>query len=112
MGLKTTNFFSKSLNYIFPSGYAILKDLVLNGNRGTAYFVVQQTREDAETHTPFEKVHVDFDWDRNENPVVAAYKAAKSEVIKKQNEATGEETTEYGVLYAWQDDIVPTETEE
>jgi hypothetical protein len=110
MGLKTNNCYIKSLNYTFPTAYAILERLDLQGTRGTAVFAIQQTREMAKKNQPFETVFVEFEWDRKENPIVSAYNAAKTQVHKKMRRAEGTNETivevELGILYGWQDDIV------
>lgn len=108
MGLKTTNYVSKSTGITLPTAYARIKDLVLNGNNGRAIFAIQSTREAVENYQAIDKVEVRFTWDRKNNPVKMAYEAAKAETrtVERYDE-NGEVVvnTEHGTLYGWQDDI-------
>ena len=106
MGLKTTNYVSKSTGITLPTAYARIKDLVLNGHNGRAIFAIQSTREAVENYQAIDKVEVHFVWDRKSNPVVQAYEAAKVQTIEKHNDETGETVIENGVLFGWKDDIV------
>ena len=110
MGLKTTNYVSKSTGITLPTAYAKIKDLVLNGNNGRAIFAIQSTREAMDNFAPIDKVEVHFTWDRKGDIAKVAYETAKAEtrVIEKYNAETGETYTEieYGTLYDWKDDIV------
>lgn len=111
MGLKTTNYVSKSTGITLPKAYAVLKNLIIEtDNRARAIFAVQASREDAEKFNGLDKVEVRFTWDRKTDPAKMAYETAKTETItvEKYNEK-GEPYTEvvgYGTLYGWQDDIV------
>ena len=110
MGLKTTNYVSKSTGLTLPNAYARIKDLVLNGNRGRAIFAIQSSREAIDKFAPVDKVEVNFTWDRKTDIATAAYEAAKKETktVQKFNYETKEPytETEYGVLYGWENDIV------
>ena len=110
MGLKTTNYVSKSTGITLPNAYAKIKDLVLNGNRGRAIFAIQASRESADKFAPIDKVEVNFTWDRKTNLAEAAYQAAKTEEhpYERFNRETLkiEKGTEYGTLYGWGDDKI------
>lgn len=106
MGLKTTNYVSKSTGLTLPTAYAKIKDLVLNGNNGRAIFAIQSTREAVENYQAIDKVEVRFVWDRKSDIAKTAYEAAKTQTIEKHNYETGETVTENGVLFGWQNDIV------
>ena len=111
MGLKTTNYVSKSTGLVLPEAYAVLTNLIIEtDNRARAIFAVQASREATKRYKALDKVEVHFTWDRKSNPVVQAYETAKSEVKKFEhyNEVTGETLTgtEDGILFGWQDDIL------
>ena len=110
MGLKTTNYVSKTTGVHLPTAYARIKDLVLNGNHGRAIFAIQANREALDEFAPVDKVEVYFTWDRKKDIAKAAYEAAKNqmETVQKTNKATGETFTEieYGTLYGWENDII------
>ena len=113
MGLKTTNYVSKSMGITLPTAYAVIKDLVLNGNDCRAIFAVQANRENAKTYKAIDKVEVRFTWDRKTDLAKMAYETAKTETrtVERVNEAGEVETvTENGTLYGWQDDIVEDES--
>lgn len=109
MGLKTTNYVSKSTGITLPTAYAKIKDLVLNGNNGRAIFAIQSTREAMDNFAPIDKVEVRFTWDRKSDIAKTAYETAKAETrtVEKYNEK-GEPYTEveYGTLHGWDNDIV------
>ena len=109
MGLKTTNYVSKSTGITLPTAYAKIKDLVLNGNRGRAIFAIQASRENIDKFAPVDKVEVNFTWDRKSDIAKTAYETAKAETrtVTNYNEK-GEPYTEveYGTLYGWDNDIV------
>lgn len=112
MGLKTTNYVSKSTGLTLPVAYAVLGDLVVNRktNNARAIFLVQASRENAENFKPLDEAEVKFVWDRKTNPAIMAYEKARSDVREytKYNQETGKEETivEYGILYGWDNDIV------
>lgn len=110
MGLKTTNYASKSMGLTLPEAYARIKDLVLNGNKGRAIFAIHTTRDNIDKFTPVDKVEVHFTWDRKSDIAKAAYEAAKTETrtVERFNQETDEylTVTEYGTLYGWENDIV------
>lgn len=111
MGLKTTNYVSKSTGLMLPEAYAVLGDLVVNrkSNNARAVFLIQANRENAENYKPLDEVTVYFKWDRKTDPAKMAYETAKTET-KTIERYDGHEKSvseiEYGVLYGWQDDIV------
>ena len=112
MGLKTTNYVSKSTGIALPEAYAVLKTLVVESNNGArAIFGVQASRENAENYQAIDKVEVRFMWDRKTNPAEMAYEKAKTQVETEteynENGAVKErKIKEYGALYGWEDDIV------
>lgn len=112
MGLKTTNYVSKSTGLVLPEAYAVLKNLVIEtDNRARAIFAVQASRENAQTYQAIDKVEVRFMWDRKSNPAEMAYDAAKKQVFLEteynENGTVKErKVKEYGVLYGWEDDYV------
>ena len=104
MGLKKDNYYSQSLGISLPTAYAVLKDLVLNGNNARAIFVIQSSRDATQTLKPIEKVEVYFEWDRKSDLAKIAYEKAKTQIIKDY--LTDIEVEKCGVLFAWQDDII------
>ena len=110
MGLKTTNYVSKSTGLLLPEAYAVLKNLVIESNNSTrAIFAVQTSREATQTLKPIDKVEVHFTWDRKTDPAKLAYETAKAETrtFEKYDEKGEPYTeTEYGTLYGWDNDIV------
>lgn len=104
MGLTKNNYYSKNTGVTLPTAYAILKDLVLNGNRARAIFVIQSSRENTTLLKPIDKVEIYFDWDRKSDLVKMAYEKAKTQKLEVID---GELIIEkYGMLYGWYDDIV------
>ena len=111
MGLKTTNYVSKSTGLTLPEAYAVLTNLIIEtDNRARAIFAIQASRENAKNYKAIDKVEIYFTWDRKSNPVVMAYETAKTEIKvgRAYNEQLSMEVdeTELGVLYGWQDDIL------
>jgi hypothetical protein len=112
MGLKTTNYVSKSTGLVLPEAYAVLKNLVIEtDNRARAIFAVQASRENAQTYQAIDKVEVRFMWDRKTDPAKMAYEEAKVQVeletVYNENGTVKErKVKEYGTLYGWEDDIV------
>ena len=109
MGLKTKNYVSKSTGIVLPEAYAVLRTLVIEAdNSARAVFAIQASRENAEKYTPLDKVEVRFTWDRKIDPAMAAYSAAKVQVITKDEYKDGsvETVTEHGTLYGWENDII------
>ena len=103
MGLKSTNYKSKSTGLILDNAYAILKNLVLeNDNEVRAIFSIQANREYAKQYKAIDTVEIKFIWDRISDLSKMAYQAAKEQII------TIEETAEeqFGLLYGWEDDII------
>ena len=111
MGLKTTNYVSKSTGITLANAYAVLKNLIIESdNRARAIFAVQASRENAEQFKPIDKVEVRFTWDRKTDPAKAAYEAAKAQMrdVERYDETEKKVVIEkeYGTLYGWQDDYV------
>ena len=112
MGLKTTNYVSKSTGLVLPEAYAVLKNLVVESNNSArAIFAVQASRENAQTYQAIDKVEVRFTWDRKTDPAKMAYEAAKVQVeLETEYNPNGtvkeRKVKEYGTLYGWEDDIV------
>lgn len=112
MGLKTTNYVSKSTGITLPTAYAVLGDLVVNRrtNNARAVFLIQANRENAENFKPLDEVTVYFTWDRKTDPAKMAYETAKTEVIVEdvyeENILDAVKVTKYGTLYGWEDDII------
>lgn len=111
MGLKTTNYVSKSTGLILPEAYAVLTNLIVEkDNRTRAIFAIQASRTAAKSYKALDTVEIHFEWDRKSDPAKSAYEYAKTEVntFEDYDTATGTPTkkVELGVLYGWQDDIV------
>lgn len=110
MGLIKNNYFSKSTGLTLPTAYAILKDLVLNGNNARAIFVIQSSRNATENFKPLDKVEVRFEWDRKTDIAKLAYETAKTQRIKEEvyNEKFDSFVVEErdGVLFGWNDDKI------
>ena len=111
MGLKTTNYVSKSTGITMPEAYAVLTKLFIeDNNNARAIFAIQSSREATKQYKALDKVEINFVWDRKTDPAKMAYETAKTQTIdvEKYNEVTGEfvPTVEFGTLYGWQDDKV------
>lgn len=110
MGLKTTNYVSKSMGITLPEAYAVLKNLIIeSNNRARAIFAIQASREAAEQYNAIDKVEVNFTWDRKTDPAKMAYEVAKTQMreVECYDHETFEKKTkvEYGALYGWEDDF-------
>jgi hypothetical protein len=110
MGLKTTNYITKT-GVPLPTAYAKIRTLVLNSNGSVrATFGIQQSREHFDNYEPIETVSVETvnPWDRKTPLEKVAYEAVKSETYTAKDDFTGIETerTNYNALFGWQDDIV------
>lgn len=110
MGLKTTNYELTNLGLTLPEAYAIIHELRVCGNRGSAVFHIQSApRDKALELNPFKTIIVNFDWTRETNPLTAAYKEAKAMHYKKvwnETERRYEDVENPMPFYGWQDDIV------
>lgn len=108
MALKTKNYEVKNLGIIIPEAYAIIKDIRISGEYGTARIVIQQTRELALEKAPLEQVDIGFVVNRNENPYATAYLEAKKDIKKEVELPNGEVRiiTIKGQFADWEDDIV------
>ena len=111
MGLKTTNYVSKSTGIQLPEAYAVLTNLIVEtDNRTRAIFAIQASRDAAKQYKALDKVELYFNWDRKADPAVMAYEEAKVQKIEVEvyDEATQSFITkeENGVLFGWENDIV------
>lgn len=111
MGLKTTNYVSKSTGITMPEAYAVLTKLFIeDNNNARAIFAIQSSREATKQYNALDKVEINFTWDRKTDPAKMAYETAKTQVIEvsEYDEATNEFVTKnkLGTLYGWQNDIV------
>ncbi len=109
MGLIKDNYYSKSTGLTLPNAYAVIKDIVLNGNKGRAIFVIQSSRTATQDFRPIDKVEIPFTWDRKTDIARVAYETAKTQLIREYTEDEDGnivEVNKQGVLYGWQDDIV------
>ena len=111
MGLKTTNYVSKSTGLVLPVAYGVLTNLIIETDSSArAIFAIQASREYAEKYKAIDKAEIRFKWDRKTNPAEMAYNLAKTEV--KSYEKYDEETNtaivvkENGILFGWEDDRV------
>lgn len=111
MGLTKTNYTVKTIELTLPRVYAVIKDLKINGNIGTAAFYIQTTRDNAFNKQPIEIKNFQFNVNRNENPYVTAYEAAKSQIEYEETDAQGNtvKRTFKNIFYGWEDDIIPVE---
>lgn len=109
MGLKTTNYVTKT-GVPLPTAYAKIRTLVLNSNGSVrATFGIQQSREHFDKYEPIETVSVETvnPWDRKTPLEKVAYEAVKQETYAVIGPDGKEELkTDENALYGWQDDIV------
>lgn len=108
MGLKTTNYEVKELGITLPEAYALIKNINVIGNIGSADIAIQSTRDNAMNLNPIKIVTVRFPIDRNESPYITAYKAATTARKEKVPTKDGRtlETIEIPALFdSWEDDI-------
>lgn len=110
MGLKTTNYEIKEIGMVLPKAYALLYEMRLGAHCGTAVFHIQTApRANALSLTPLKRVVINFEWDRNQNPVEAAYTEAKAMKYKKQWDPAEKKYIDVEApqpFYGWEDDIV------
>lgn len=102
MGLKTTNYTIEELGITLPNAYAYISNLSVYGEKGRADFVVQTSRDSAIKLQPLKTVSIEFDVDRNENPLVTAYRYAKNIRTYQKGIHTMTETMPF---YGWEDDF-------
>lgn len=103
MGLKNKNYTIEEIGLTLPEAYAVIRNLNIYGENGTAEFVIQASREKAIALNPLKTVYLEFEVNRNESPYVTAYKLAKSEITKKRGVHT---VTEKMPFYGWEDAIL------
>lgn len=110
MGLKKDYYYAQNIGVTMQTAYAVLKDLILNGNYVRAIFVIQSSRDSAQRLQPIETVEIGFKWDRKTDIAKLAYEKAKTQTIKhyeydgKSDKPIEIETK--GLLYGWDNDIV------
>ena len=102
MGLKTSNYTIEELGLTLPTAYAVIRNLYINGEKGTAEFVIQTSRDNAFTKTPLKVIPVEFTVDRTEKPYASAYRQAKELVTLQRGTQT---ITHAMPFYGWTDDI-------
>ena len=87
--------------------YAMLSRLQLEDNNDvTAYFKVQDCRDDARDYKALELVEVKFKWNRKDDIIAKAYYEARTQVIKTTNKKTLVKEKITGPLFGWKNDIV------
>lgn len=89
MGLKTTNYQIKEKGITIDTAYAKIDSMFVQGNRATANFNIQQSREQIESLEALEIVSVSCIIDKEKPLHEQMYVKAKEEVFKD-----------------WEDDIV------
>jgi hypothetical protein len=115
MGLKTNNYFIKSMQENLSEAYAIVRsyDVDRAGN-GNAIIAVHRTRDLAINPdvTPFETQYITFISDRTTSDRETIYKTITQPYTEKEfNPDTGEyeDVTKYPLFYGWENDIVNNE---
>lgn len=112
MGLKKANYEIKELGLTLPTAYAIINRIEIVGSVGVAELFIQNSpRKNAIELKPLRRELVHFEVERNENPYLTAYKAAKG-IFKEYNPQTGEFVEvqrENAPFKDWIDDIVVAE---
>lgn len=115
MGLKTTNYYVKSLGLTLPEAYALISDLRIMRDNACATFVVQSTRNAAANCKPLETVTVKFKIkDKSANLFEAAYLQAKKTVVIDRwspSRMSRVPTEVSGPFTGWDDDIVNSSDE-
>lgn len=102
MGFKRTNYKIEEIGLTIPEAYAVIKNINIYGEKGTAEFAIQTSRENAIKLAPLKTVYIDFKANRNESPYVTAYNLAKS----LQTEKRGAHTVTHEMpFYGWTDDF-------
>ena len=92
MGLKTTNYQIKEKGITIDTAYAKIDSIFVKGNRATANFDIQQSREQTESLEALEIVSVSCIIDKETPLHKQMYVKAKEEVFKD-----------------WEDDIISVE---
>lgn len=113
MGLKTTNYVSKSTGLVLPEAYAAIRKISVDLGIGSALLAIQTSRERAldKSYKAVDEVHINFTWDRKTDPAKMAYEAAKTQAVweteyNKDGSVKARKIKEYGVLYGWDNDFV------
>lgn len=102
MGLKTKNYTIEEIGITLPEAYAVIDNIHIEGDRGSAEFVIQANRDNAFALDPIKRVYVPFTVNRNENPYHTAYTAAKGIKTTTVRNKTVEEKMPF---YGWDDDF-------
>lgn len=89
MGLKTTNYLIQEKGITIDTAYAKIGSIYINGNKATANFAIQQSREQTESLDALEYKSVSCVIDKEKPLHEQMYVKAKEEVFKD-----------------WEDDIV------
>ncbi len=111
MGLKTTNFYVKSMKETLPQANAVIRSLVVEPNgQGVAVIGIHRTRELAldPMAKPFHEEKIYFTANRNVNDRATVYKKATEPYkVKDIDRETGEivEVEKYPFFYGWENDI-------
>ena len=110
MGLKTTNYVSKSTGLVLSEAYAVLRTLVIESDsRARAVFAIQSSRENAQTYKAIDTHEIRFEWDRKTDPAKMAYALAKlqtEEIEKIDEDGNVSVETVQSLLNGWEDDFV------
>lgn len=107
MGFKKMNYHVDDYGITLPEAYAVIQELTIRGNEGTAMFVIQNTREDCFDKKEFAKIVVPFKFeDRTQNPYDIAYTEAKAHKI---GEKFGKKFEYDMPFWDWEDDILENE---
>lgn len=82
MGLKTTNYLIEEKGITIDTAYAKIGSIFVNGNRATANFNIQQSREQTESLEPLDTISVSCTIDKEKPLHEQMYVKAKEEVFK------------------------------
>ena len=106
MGLKRENYEVKEFDVVLPTAYAVIKDLYVSGNIISATIVVQTSRDNAFSLSPYKTVSVEIhDVDRKRNPYEVVYEHVKGEDVFFDKRLQREIRIPR-VFHGWEDDIV------
>jgi hypothetical protein len=107
MGFKKQNYTIKKTMVTLPEAYAIIKNIYIAGQHGTADFVIQSSRDNSMFLQPLDIVRVNFEVNRNESPYITAYRKAKEsteEVFYKNGTEGYVKNIKLGAFHDWEDD--------
>ena len=99
--LKKENYEVKG--FVLPYAFAMAQ---VDTTREVATFYIGASREALLNGEYIDKKVQGFKWDRNENPIIAAYNKAKGQEVYEVENENGEKEiiTKNGVLFGWVDD--------